>query len=91
MESLREVLNNMDELDSIFGGGFRRRYDSPVVNVCQSCGFSYSKGAGYSERTDELVFACRNPDCKEGFAAGKYQRGSEFTISSIRSEICPEI
>jgi lysyl-tRNA synthetase class I len=86
MESLREVLNNMDELDSIFGGGFRRRYDSPVVNVCQSCGFSYSKGAGYSERTDELVFACRNPDCKEGFAAGNLSEriGVYYLVDPIR-------
>ena len=70
MEALRNVLTDMKSFDEVFGGGFRRRYDSPVVNVCPSCGFSHSKGAAYSEKTDELVFACRNPKCEKGFAAG---------------------
>jgi len=37
MDALKEVLANIDEFDDIFGGGFRRRYDSPVVNVCPRC------------------------------------------------------
>lgn len=70
MDALREVLTNIETFDKVFGGGFRRRYDSPVVNTCPSCGFSHSKGAAFSERTDELVFSCRNPECEKGFAAG---------------------
>lgn len=75
MEALRKVLTSMDGFDEVFGGGFRRRYDSPVVNVCPNCGFSHSKGAAYSENTDELVFSCRNPGCGKGFAAGSLTEG----------------
>jgi lysyl-tRNA synthetase class I len=86
MEALREVLTNMDELDDVFGGGFRRRYDSPVVNVCPSCGFSRSKGAAYSENTDELVFSCRNPECNRGFAAGNLSEeiGVYYLVDPVR-------
>lgn len=86
MDALREVLTNMDEFDDVFGGGFRRRYDSPVVNVCPSCGFSYSKGAAYSETTDELVFACRNPECEEGFASGNLSGkiGVYYLVDPVR-------
>lgn len=86
MDALRKVLTNMDALDEVFGGGFRRRYDSPVVNVCPNCGFSYSKGAAYSESTDELVFACRNPDCEKAFAAGNLSEkiGVYYLVDPIR-------
>ncbi len=86
MDALREVLTNMEAFDDIFGGGFRRRYDSPVVNVCPSCGFSHSKGAAYSERTDELVFSCRNPDCEKGFAAGNLSEaiGVYYLVDPVR-------
>lgn len=86
MNALREVLTNMDTFDDIFGGGFRRRYDSPVVNVCPSCGFSYSKGAAYSENTDELVFACRNPECEKGFASGNLSEkiGVYYLVDPVR-------
>jgi lysyl-tRNA synthetase class I len=69
MEALRNLLDNMHELDSFFGGVFSSRYRSPVVNVCGECGFSHSKGAVYSRNTDELVFECRNSDCDNWFAA----------------------
>ena len=69
MDALRNVLDNMHELDSFFGGVFSSRYRTPVVNVCEECGFSHSKGAVYSEDTDELVFECRNSDCDNWFAA----------------------
>lgn len=75
VEALEKILENISEFDNIFGGGFRRRYESPVTSVCE-CGFSHAKGAAYSKNTGELVFSCRNPDCSEGFAA-----------SSIRDEI----
>ncbi len=86
MEALREVLKNMEAFDDVFGGGFRRRYDSPVVNVCSGCGFSHSKGAAYSERTDELVFSCRNPDCERGFAAGNLSEaiGVYYLVDPVR-------
>lgn len=86
MDALREVLTNMDSFDDIFGGGFRRRYDSPVVNVCPSCGFSHSKGAGFSERTDELVFTCKNQDCDRGFAAGNLSEeiGVYYLVDPVR-------
>lgn len=86
MEALRNILTNMEEFNEVFGGGFRRRYDSPVVNVCPSCGFSYSKGAAYSKDTDELVVNCRNPECEEGFAAGNLsgKTGVYYLVDPIR-------
>ncbi|MFB6202963.1 MAG: hypothetical protein ABEK01_00570 [Candidatus Nanohaloarchaea archaeon] len=85
LDALREILGNMEEFDRIFGGGFRRRYRSPVVNVC-SCGFSHAKGAAYSERTDELVFACRNGECGEGFAASELSGdiGVYYLVDPVR-------
>ncbi|MFB6200061.1 MAG: hypothetical protein ABEJ83_04225 [Candidatus Nanohaloarchaea archaeon] len=85
VDALRTVLKNMDEFDEVFGGGFRRRYRSPVVNVC-GCGFSHSKGAAFSERTDELVFACRNEECPEGFASGKLSGriGVYYLVDPVR-------
>lgn len=67
VDALRTVLNNMDEFDEIFGGGFRRRYISPVTAVCDECGYSHSKGASYSKGTDELVTPCHNRECMNGF------------------------
>lgn len=86
IDALRNVLNNMETFDEVFGGGFRRRYDSPVVNVCPNCGFSHSKGAAYSEDTDELVFACRNPECEKGFAAGNLSGriGVYYLVDPVR-------
>jgi lysyl-tRNA synthetase class I len=66
-EALRNLLNSMDGFDEIFGGGFRRRYRSPVAAVCPECGFSDAKGSSYSSETDMLVSACRNPECEAGF------------------------
>lgn len=70
MDALREILDNMEEFDGIFGGGFRRRYVSPVVPVCDSCGNSHAKGASYSSETGELVAACRTPGCEKAFMRG---------------------
>ena len=86
MDALRKVLTNMKEYDDIFGGGFRRRYDSPAVNVCQSCTFSYSNGAAYSEGTDELVFPCKNPECEKGFADGNLSGkiGVYYLVDPVR-------
>jgi lysyl-tRNA synthetase class I len=58
VDALRNVLENMDEFDEIFGGGFRRRYISPVTAVCDECGYSHAKGASYSKISDELVSPC---------------------------------
>ncbi len=69
-EALRNVLENMEAFDGIFGGGFRRRYVSPVVPVCRSCGFSHAKGGAFSSETGEVVAACRNRECSEGFMHG---------------------
>lgn len=69
LDALRAILSDMDAFDDIFGGGFRRRYRSPVAANCDACGHAHAKGAAYSARSDELVFACRNEDCGNGFAA----------------------
>ena len=84
--ALRELLTNMDAFDNIFGGGFRRRYRSPVVNVCESCGFSHAKGAAYSSETDELVAACCNKDCEQGFSSGKLtgRIGVYYLVDPVR-------
>jgi lysyl-tRNA synthetase class I len=84
-EALTNILDNMEKFDRIFGGGFRRRYRSPVVNVCK-CGFSHAKGASYSSETDELVFACRNPDCPEGFASSHISgmKGVYYLVDPVR-------
>lgn len=65
VDSLRTVLENVDEFDQFFGGGFRRRYTSPVAPVC-ACGFSHAKGGSYSS-ADSVVAGCWNPDCGNGF------------------------
>ncbi|MFB6143739.1 MAG: hypothetical protein ABEJ98_00370 [Candidatus Nanohaloarchaea archaeon] len=86
IDALRELLNNMEAFDDVFGGGFRRRYRSPVVNVCDSCGFSHAKGAAYSGETDELVAACRNEDCDQGFSRGKLtgRIGVYYLVDPVR-------
>lgn len=86
MEALREVLENMEQFDSIFGGGFRRRYVSPTVSVCDECANSHSKGAAYSRETDELVAACRTPDCKKAFSRGKLSGdiGVYYLVDPVR-------
>lgn len=86
LDALRNVLGKMDELDSFFGGAFRHRYRSPVVNVCEECGFSHSKGAVYSDNTDELVFECRNSDCDNWFAASGLEEdiGVYYLVDPVR-------
>ena len=66
-DALRKILRNMPEFDDIFGGGFMRRYISPVTVVCDECGYSHAKGASHSPGTDELVAPCRNMECMNGF------------------------
>jgi len=86
-EALRNVLNNMDDFDEIFGGGFRRRYRSPVAAVCDECGFSDAKGSAYSSETDELVSACRNPECMNGFMTTKVsnpEKGVYYLADPVR-------
>lgn len=67
VEALRNVLKNMEEFDSFYGGGFRRRYISPVTSSCSACGYAHAKGGSYSPGTDEVVAPCRNISCTEGF------------------------
>ena len=69
LEALRNVLNNINEFDEIFGGGFRRRYRSPVAGVCSECGFSHAKGSAFSSSCDELVHSCWNSECSSGFSS----------------------
>lgn len=69
LQALRNVLNNIDEFDEIFGGGFRRRYRSPVAGVCSECGFSHAKGSAFSEECDELVHSCWSSECSQGFSS----------------------
>lgn len=86
IDALREVLENMERFDGIFGGGFRRRYVSPVVPVCSSCGNSHAKGASYSCETGELVAACRTPDCKQAFMRSKLDGdiGVYYLVDPVR-------
>jgi lysyl-tRNA synthetase class I len=86
-EALRHLLNSMDEFDEIFGGGFRRRYRSPVAAVCPECGFSDAKGSSYSSETDMLVSACRNPECEAGFMEtplSEPRKGVYYLVDPIR-------
>lgn len=84
-EALRKVLNNMEEFDEIFGGGFRRRYRSPVSNVCE-CGFSHAKGSAYSSDCDELVNSCWNPECPETFSSSDLSdlKGVYYLVDPVR-------
>ena len=86
VEALRKVLNSMESFDDVFGGGFRRRYRSPVVTVCGSCGFSHAKGSAYSSDTDELVSACRNDECSAGFMSGNLVEkiGVYYLVDPVR-------
>lgn len=88
LESWRTVLENMDEFDSFFGGGFRRRYRSPVTTVCGSCGFSHAKGCDYSAKTGELVGSCRNKDCNNTFMTGKLdgEIGVHYLVDPVRDQ-----
>jgi lysyl-tRNA synthetase class I len=85
-DALREVLNNLKEFDEVFGGGFLRRYISPVVNVCPSCGLSHAKGASYSRTTDHLVFPCRNMECTNSFASSSLEGdiGVYYLVDPVR-------
>ena len=86
-QALRNVLNNMDEFDSVFGGGFGRRYRSPVAAVCSNCGFSDAKGSSYSSESDELVSACKNPNCSNGFMTTKLsnpEKGVYYLADPVR-------
>ncbi|MFB6100744.1 MAG: hypothetical protein ABEK16_05740 [Candidatus Nanohalobium sp.] len=86
-EALRNVLNSMDEFDDVFGGGFRRRYRSPVAAVCERCGFSDAKGSSYSGEMDLLVSACRNPECDAGFMETELsdpEKGVYYLVDPVR-------
>lgn len=85
-EALKQVLENMEGFDEIFGGGFRRRYRSPIVNVCDNCGFSHAKGAPYSSKSGELVSSCRNKRCRKGFSRGQLDEkiGVYYLVDPVR-------
>lgn len=84
-DALRSVLENMDELDAVFGGGFRRRYRSPVAAVCE-CGHSHAKGSAYAAEHDALAHACHVPDCSAGFAhsALTERTGVYYLVDPVR-------
>jgi lysyl-tRNA synthetase class I len=86
VSALENLLDSMDEFDEIFGGGFRRRYRSPVVTVCDECGFSHAKGSSYSSETRELVSPCRNIECSKGFMRGKLDGkiGVYYLVDPVR-------
>lgn len=86
-QSLRNILNNMDEFNSFFGGRFRDRYRSPVAAVCPECGFSDAKGSAYSKETDMLVSACHNPECSTGFMETRLsesRKGVYYLVDPVR-------
>ncbi len=86
VDALRTVLERMDAFDAVFGGGFRRRYRSPVVAPCSGCGHAHAKGGAYSPATDEVVAACRHDGCGSGFArAGLDGRiGVYYLVDPVR-------
>lgn len=86
VEALRTILQNMDDFDEIFGGGFRRRYISPVTAVCETCGYSHAKGASYSKATGEIVAPCQNLECMNGFAHGPLsgEIGVYYLVDPVR-------
>lgn len=86
MDALRTLLTNMDDFDTIYGGGFRRRYRSPVAGTCSACGHSHAKGSAYSPETDEVVHACRVPDCDAGFATTRLDDpvGVYYLVDPVR-------
>jgi lysyl-tRNA synthetase class I len=86
-QALRNILDSMDEFDEIFGGGFLRRYRSPVAAVCSECGFSDAKGSSYSSEMDLLVSACRNPECDAGFMEtelSESRKGVYYLVDPVR-------
>lgn len=86
-QALRNILNEMHEFDDIFGGGFLRRYRSPIAAVCSECGFSDAKGSSYSSDMDLLVSACRNPDCDAGFMEtplSEPRKGVYYLVDPVR-------
>jgi len=88
LSSLRTVLENMQEFDSFFGGGFRRRYRSPVTTTCDECGFSHAKGCDYSSDSGELVASCRNKECENTFMTGKLtgEIGVHYLVDPVRDK-----
>jgi lysyl-tRNA synthetase class I len=86
VEALRKVLTSMEKFDGFFGGGFRRRYRSPVTTFCDKCGFSHAKGCNFSRESDELVASCRNRECGEGFMSGKITEriGVHYLVDPVR-------
>ncbi len=86
VEALRKVMQNITDFDEIFGGGFRRRYRSPVTTFCSECGFSHAKGCDYSSDTDELVASCRNEECGSGFMHGGLDEeiGVYYLVDPVR-------
>lgn len=86
-QALRNILNDIDEFNSFFGGRFRDRYRSPVAAVCLECGFSDAKGSSYSEETDMLVSACHNPECSTGFMEtdlSEPRKGVYYLVDPVR-------
>jgi len=86
VEGLRTILKNLDDFDEIFGGGFRRRYISPVTAVCENCGYSHSKGCSYDSNHDKLVSPCRNRECTEAFISEPLEGeiGVYYLVDPIR-------
>ena len=86
IKALEKILENIEEFDSFFGGGFRRRYRSPVVTYCENCGFSHAKGCDYSCETGELVASCRNRECSQGFMHGGLEEeiGVYYLVDPVR-------
>ncbi|WEL19758.1 hypothetical protein [Candidatus Nanohalococcus occultus] len=85
-DALRTVLKNIDEFDGFYGGGFRRRYISPISSSCNVCGYAHAKGASYSPGADELVAPCRNRECMNGFISEPLtgQIGVYYLVDPIR-------
>lgn len=65
-DALDRLFTRMDEFDSVWDGGFRRRWISPVSPVCD-CGFSPAKGTSYAAASRTMAFPCWNEDCEHGF------------------------
>ena len=92
-DALKEIMINMEEFDSFWGGRFRARWKSPVSPVCE-CGFSSAKGASYAENSESFVFPCWNQECGKGFhEVGLYEKaeiGVYYLVDPVRDTSCDD-
>lgn len=65
-DAVHRLLTRIEEFDTVWDGGFRRRWISPVSPVCD-CGFGPAKGASYAPEERTLAHPCWHDGCDHGF------------------------